>query len=133
MDILHPFNEIVSDNENNRSIVIHTRFRDTSLMFTGDIENEVEQLLVRDRNLKSHVLKVAHHGSNTSSTEEWVAAVDPLFSVIQVGKNSFGHPHTDVVARFEDSGIAIYRTDEDGAIICRYGNGGWKVKTMVKS
>lgn len=129
--ILHPYLDIATDNENNRSLVIHARFKDTSLMFTGDIEEEIEELLLKEGNLRSHVLKTAHHGSITSSSEDWIQAVSPLFTVMQVGKNSFGHPHTDVIDRFNANDVKIYRTDEDGAVICRYGKRGWRVKTMV--
>ena len=100
-------------------------------MFTGDIEGEVENMLVRDDNLTSHMLKVAHHGSITSSTEEWIEGVGPMFAVIQVGKNTFNHPHEDVIDRFKIKDIRVYRTDVHGAVICRYRKGGWKVKCMI--
>lgn len=129
--ILHPYAGIATDNENNRSIVMHVKYKDTSLMFTGDIEGEVENMLVRDDNLTSHMLKVAHHGSITSSTEEWIEGVGPMFAVIQVGKNTFNHPHEDVIDRFKIKDIRVYRTDVHGAVICRYRKGGWKVKCMI--
>lgn len=128
--ILYPYGEIFTENENNRSIVIHAKYKDTSIMFTGDIEGEVERILA-DKELKSHILKVAHHGSLTSSTEEWIESVDPILAVIQVGNNSFGHPHPDVINRFELRNIPLYRTDEGGAVICTYIKDNWEVKTLI--
>ena len=128
--ILHPHSEISTDNENNRSIVIQAKYKDTSLLFTGDIEEEIEKRLAKGQ-VKSHILKVAHHGSITSSTEEWIESVEPILAVIQVGNNSFGHPNLDVIARFEARDIPLYRTDENGAVICTYRKDRWKVNTML--
>jgi competence protein ComEC len=63
------------------------------------------------------VLKVGHHGSRTSSTEEFIASVQPLFAVISVGlDNSYGHPHPTVMERFEQHHITVWRTDRDGLV-----------------
>jgi competence protein ComEC len=89
------------------------------MLFTGDIEAEVEQTILEhygDR-LSSVVLKSPHHGSNSSSTMEFLDAVNPQIIVIQVGRdNSFGHPHARVLRRYRNQAPLIYRNDEHGKI-----------------
>ena len=77
-------------------------------------------MLAAGKNPQCTVLKIAHHGSKTSTTENFLAAAQPRFAVIGVGRdNSFGHPADEVVERLQERGIKIYRTDEDGAVVCR--------------
>ena len=72
------------------------------------------------RDSQCTVLKVAHHGSKTSTTEDFLAAAQPRLAVISVGRdNNFGHPAPEVIERLRKNGIKIYRTDEDGAVVCR--------------
>ena len=87
-------------------------------MFTGDLEEEGEKFLVATYpELRADVLKVAHHGSNTSSTTTFLSVVQPNIAVISAGeRNRYGHPHKDVIERFEKRGIEIWRTDKQGAI-----------------
>ena len=121
MEILHPFENLAGQeikNSNDTSIVTHLFFEDISFLFTGDIIKKVEAKLVEQGvDLDSEVLKVAHHGSKTSSSLEFLEAVSPEIAVIQVGKdNSYGHPHPEVLANLEQFGIYILRTDKDGDI-----------------
>jgi competence protein ComEC len=91
-----------------------------SFLLTADIRRDAELELIYDRaNLKSTVLKVAHHGSNTSTTPEFLAVVSPQLAIISVGSdNEYGHPNDEVMARLiaEIGPENIYRTDEDGSI-----------------
>lgn len=105
-----------SFNLNNTSIVLLMKYRDFTVLFMGDIEKEVEEYLVSHCDLNANVLKVGHHGSNTSSTEEFVSKVLPQISVISVGENNFGHPSDDVIKRLEEKGSVVYRTDIDGTV-----------------
>jgi competence protein ComEC len=108
-----------SDIDNN-SVVLRLSAGRVSFLLTADIEQAAEFGLIADRaELKSTVLKVAHHGSDTSTTPEFLAAAAPQIAVIPVGAdNKFGHPDPDVVDRLEKKLGAenIYRTDEQGTI-----------------
>jgi competence protein ComEC len=112
--------EGTNDDVDNNGVVLRLTWNKVSFLFTADIREEVEFELIEQRaNLKSTVLKVAHHGSKTSTTSQFLAAVDPEVAVISVGEdNPFGHPSPEVVERLiervgEDN---VYRTDEDGTI-----------------
>jgi competence protein ComEC len=101
---------------NNNSIVTRLVYGQVSVLLTGDIEALVEQQLVRDRATQaSTVLKAAHHGSCTSTTEAFLGAVEPEVVVISVGaENDFGLPCNDVLDRLD--GMPVYRTDECGTV-----------------
>lgn len=106
---------------NNNSIVLKISYKNISVLFTGDIEKKAERDIIRRfRNtkiLKSDILKVPHHGSNTSSTDEFIKEVSPKVAVIFCGiKNRYGHPHLEVLQRYRKYGIKIFRTDLDGTI-----------------
>ncbi|NLL04014.1 MAG: MBL fold metallo-hydrolase [Clostridiales bacterium] len=115
--ILSPSNQ--SKNLNNMSVVIKLSFGDTSFLFTGDAESQVEQELISSGyDIRSNVLKMGHHGSNTSNTERFLQAVNPSFSVISCGKdNSYGHPHEEVVELLNKYDINYKRTDKNGIIV----------------
>ena len=104
--------------ENNASIVMLAKLGGLRWLFTGDLEEEGEKFLVATYpELRADVLKVAHHGSNTSSTTTFLSVVQPNIAVISAGeRNRYGHPHKDVIERFEKRGIEIWRTDKQGAI-----------------
>jgi competence protein ComEC len=106
---------------NDDSLVFDIRLGDVSLVFTGDIGSEVEhQLLARIAPATIRVLKVPHHGSLTSSSEEFLRALKPDIAIFTVGRhNRFGHPHPIVLERYRRLGIQIFRTDEDGMITVR--------------
>ena len=124
-DILWPSkNETVSKNViNNNALVCKMVSKRVTMLFTGDIEQEAEKAILNKYKanigiLKSDILKVAHHGSKTSSTKEFLEAVKPNTAVIGVGKNNnFGHPNKRVLERLKRLGCRIYRTDESGEII----------------
>ncbi len=122
MAVLHPGAEL-ADDANNNSVVTRLTYGQVSLLLTGDIEAEVEGRLVgarrdaplRESPLRSTVLKAAHHGSCSSTTQAFLDAVNPQVVVISVGAdNRFGHPCDEVLERLGD--LPVYRTDEQGAI-----------------
>jgi len=121
MEILYPL-ENLEDREfkdsNNTSIVAKLVFGQNSFLFTGDIYKSVEKdFLDKMVDVNSNVLKVAHHGSKTSSSEEFIKEVSPEIAIISVGKgNSYGHPHKEVLDILTKYGIKILRTDENGDI-----------------
>jgi len=123
-DIFWPNNlNLISDNLlNNNSIVAKLHYKSFSTLFTGDIEQIAEKEILKhykdnSKLLNSTILKVAHHGSKTSSTQEFLEAVRPKISLIGVGENNkFGHPNDDVINRLENIGSKIYRTDKMGEI-----------------
>ena len=112
----------VGDDENNlndTSIVLHMTFGNVKFLFTGDLQEDKEKDLL-DKNIKSDVLKVGHHGSDTSTSEKFLKAVDPKYAVIEVGKNNiYNHPSDITLNRFKNYGIEVYRTDLDGTILFR--------------
>lgn len=114
-------NEIQENSINNNALVCKLNYKDFSLLFTGDIEEEAEKVLVSKykgkNDLKSKVLKVAHHGSNSSSIQEFLELVKPKIALIGVGENNkYGHPGEEVIERLKNIGSKIYRTDEMGEI-----------------
>ena len=119
-EILFPFENLEGkefENSNDTSIVARLVFGKNHFLFTGDISKIAERELVIRANIDSDVLKVAHHGSKTSSSEEFLKAVSPKIAVISVGKgNSYGHPHQEVLEIFQKFGIKVLRTDLDGDI-----------------
>jgi len=106
------------DNLNNSSIVARLIYKNEKFLFTGDIESPIEkELLNKNREVTADVLKVGHHGSTTSSSEEFLKAVNPEFAVIEVGEdNQFGHPSLRTLSRLERLNIPIFRTDLSGTI-----------------
>jgi competence protein ComEC len=91
---------------------------DFSFIFTGDAERQSE-LEMLQHNLSAYVLHVGHHASRTSTTQEFLDAVNPTIAVISVGENNYGHPHGDIIDRFDNAGISVYRTDYHGNIVIR--------------
>ena len=116
--VLGPFHPNDS-NENNTSIVIKITYGETSFLFTGDAEAEEEKELVGKwgDELKCDVLKVGHHGSDTSSSYLFLRSVNPSIGVISVGENNkFGHPVEEVLSRYRDADVTLYRTDMNGDV-----------------
>lgn len=102
---------------NNTSIVLKLTYKNTSYLFMGDATSSVEKDIL-DKDIKSDVLKVGHHGSQYSSTISFLKKVSPKYAIIEVGKNnSYNHPKEVTLKKLEDLGTKIYRTDEDGTII----------------
>lgn len=118
-EFLYPQGGAVSDtNLNNQSIVSRLVVGEQQFLLTGDAEVEVEQLLVgQGVDLSATVLKVGHHGSDTSTSESFLNAVNPEHAVISLGEgNSFGHPHQSVLERLSEKAVNILRTDEQGTV-----------------
>lgn len=124
LEVLWPdkSNLIPENTLNNNSLVFKLKYNNFSILFTGDIEEIAEKELVNLyknnlSKLNSTIIKIAHHGSKSSSTENFINNVNPKIALIGVGKkNSFGHPNNEVIKRLEKSNIKIYRTDQMGEI-----------------
>ena len=129
IEIIFPEEKLIENNVlNNNSIVFKFISNNFSMLFTGDIEEIAEKRICEIYNntsqLKSDILKAAHHGSKTSSTDEFLTLVKPKIVLIGVGEdNNFGHPDTEIIKRFEKYTNNILRTDESGEIIIEYN---WK-------
>ncbi|WP_246940529.1 DNA internalization-related competence protein ComEC/Rec2 [Bacillus pinisoli] len=114
--VLAPFK--IHEQENNASIVLAAILGNKTWLFTGDIEKEAEEdLIKRYPKLDVDILKVAHHGSQTSTNSEFLAVTKPEIAIISAGnKNRFGHPHPSVIERLSELDIVQFRTDQQGAI-----------------
>lgn len=116
--------EILGVNEgkdpNNTSIVLRIDYGSTSFLFTADAEREAEQkMLDRGENLSATVLKVGHHGSDSSTTYPFLREVQPKFAVISVGsENDYGHPTEETLSRLKDAQAEVFRTDLQGDVFC---------------
>ena len=120
-DILWPDSKnIITENSiNNNSLVFKLKYKGFSVLFTGDIEEKAEKKILEkySKELQSTILKIAHHGSKTSTTSEFLKAVNPQYALIGVGKNNkFGHPSEITINKLKEMNIQIYRTDEFGEI-----------------
>lgn len=104
---------------NNTSLVLRVDFGETSFLFTGDMERAAEaDLLEAGTDLSATVLKVGHHGSDTSTSYPFLREVMPAYAVVSVGEgNSYGHPSADTLSRLYDAGTTVYRTDELGTVV----------------
>ncbi len=121
IEILHPQEELMEgtgSDLNSNSVVLRLVWDKVSFLLTGDIGEEAErELLHQEGELESAVLKVAHHGSSTSTCEQFLRAVSPRVAVISVGENRFGHPSSEVIERLtEQVGNELYLTSERGTI-----------------
>lgn len=109
------------DSLNNWSAVVRMEFKDKVFLFTGDAEALLEREIIEGNEatfLKANYLKVAHHGSNSSTIQEFLDIIDPEVAIISLGKdNPYGFPHREVIERLKELDIAIYRTDLQGNIV----------------
>lgn len=116
LEILLPSESLANQeikNINDTSLVSRLSFQNNSFLFTGDISKSIEEQIT----VSSDVLKVAHHGSKTSTSEEFIKRVNPKTAIISVGvDNNFGHPHKEVLAILEKFAIKVLRTDQVGDI-----------------
>lgn len=119
-DIFYPFDELTGkeiEDSNDTSIVTELVFNDNTFLFTGDISANIEKKLISVNLLtESDVLKISHHGSKYSTDDYFLENVLPEIAVIQVGKNSYGHPTPEVLEKLEKFGIKVLRTDLNGDI-----------------
>ena len=138
LEILWPSEtENISENSiNNNSLVCKFVYKNFSMLLTGDIESIAEEKLLgkykNTNRLNANILKIAHHGSKTSSIQEFLDEVNPKIALIGVGrKNKFGHPNQEVLERLKEKGIQIYRTDQNGEIQIIVKND-LKIKIFIK-
>ena len=126
-----PLESDVSDNNN--SVVLRIQFGQRSLLLTGDVEKAAERSLVASQQpLRADVVKVPHHGSKTSSTEPFVLATKPMFAIVSVGRNSmFGHPHKEVVDRWQANGATVLTTGHSGTITITTDGQDLSLKTFI--
>ena len=128
-----------NEDENKLSLIVKAEYKDRSVLFTGDIDSEYEQklvdiygnktgadatsdsIVVSSNALHADILKIAHHGSKYSSSADFLRAVAPSISVIQVGRNLYGHPTPEALSRIEEQGSLMFRNDRDGAVMIRTG------------
>lgn len=118
-EILGPINSNKED-LNTYSIVMKVTFGSNKFMFTGDAQaSNEEDMINKGYDLSADVLKVGHHGSHTSTSENFLNKVNPKYAVISCGKNNdYGHPHKETMERLQSKNIPVYRTDESGTIVC---------------
>ncbi len=123
IDVLAPLADYIPNDtpKNNDSLVLRIRYGSRSFLLTGDVEKPIEyRMLDADEIPPTDVLKVAHHGSRTSSTESFLSAANPAFAIISVGvDNSYGHPNGDVLERLGQHHAAVFRTDRNGLVTVR--------------
>ncbi|PKG24500.1 DNA internalization-related competence protein ComEC/Rec2 [Niallia nealsonii] len=119
--ILSPLTENI-ENKNDASIVIKAKIGGLNWLFTGDLEESGEQLLLsRYPNLKTDILKIGHHGSKTSTSESFLQKIEPKAAIISAGKNNrYGHPHKAVIDRLQKAHITTWRTDLNGEITYKF-------------
>ena len=116
--IIGPIND--SDDPNNTSIVLRIQHGENTFLFTGDAESTEEaDILNAGYDIHCTVLKVGHHGSDTSTSYRWLREAAPEYAVISVGKNnSYGHPTEAVLSKLRDADVKVFRTDMQGHVIC---------------
>jgi competence protein ComEC len=120
IEVFYPFESLEGEefeDSNNTSIVNKLIFGNSSFLFTGDIYKDVEEsLALTPFDLNSKILKVAHHGSKTSSSQKFLEKVLPEVAIISVGENKYGHPNKETLEILEKYGIRVLRTDREGDI-----------------
>lgn len=111
-------NEVLIDDVNEVSLVVHLAVGEFDMLLMGDATSRQEQALLSQRLLMPvEILKVGHHGSKTSSGQDFLEATNPDIGIIGVGENNrYGHPHPEVLKRLTDMGTYVYRTDRDGSV-----------------
>jgi competence protein ComEC len=116
--VLNPEAGLSSPEQNNASVVLLVQHGSVDFLFTGDIDSTQETTVVaRGTPVAAEILKVAHHGSAYSSSDSFLAAVDPNEAVISVGSNPYGHPANETLSRLTAAGARIWRTDQSGTIV----------------
>lgn len=118
VEIVSPVNDTYS-NTNNYSAIVKITYNEISAIFMGDAEELIEEALVNSGDIQNvDVVKVGHHGSDSSSIDEFVTAANAKFAIISVGEgNTYNHPSADVVKKWEVSGSSVYQTDIHGNIV----------------
>lgn len=122
VEVVHPVDPLDPASTNNASVSVRMTYGEVTFLFTGDMETEGGEDVILDAvssgiidDITADVLKVAHHGSRTSTGDEWLDAVQPTIAAICVGAgNPYGHPHSEVLTRLYARGIDVCRTDQSG-------------------
>ncbi len=130
-NILYFLNTREYNDENNNSSVIYLIYNNIKFLFMGDSGIDRENDIIKKYNLDNiDILKVGHHGSNTSSSKYFIDKINPKYSIISVGKNNwYGHPNDEVLNNLKDT--IIYRTDIDGSIIFKINISSLKIDTNI--
>ena len=113
VDIIAPVRDYSDINDN--STVIKITYKETSFLFMGDAESQSEGHITAD--VSADVIKIGHHGSNTSTSAGFLRKVAPTYAVISVGRNSYGHPTDETLLRLNNANVFVYRTDQQGTIV----------------
>ena len=134
LEFLNPGCGPADDNINNDSLVLRMTYGRRTFLLTGDIEEPAEECLAAlGPGLQSDVLKVAHHGSGTSTSSHFLNEANPVIAVISAGKvNPFGHPHPEVVRRLKTFPLQLFRTDRQGAVTIRSDGNYLRATTFLK-
>ncbi len=138
-----PKENLKQSNSNQESLCFKLKIEGLKLLFTGDIDETVEMQILYDLNsanqddinhnlLEADILKVAHHGSKTSSSKDFIKKVKPQYAIISVGYNNYGHPNQKVLETLENENIKIRRTDINGAVMLKYKNREWQLKSYLE-
>ena len=134
---LHPTHTYVSQNSNEYSTVLTLTVNNFTTMLTGDIEGEGEQMLTqflqKEKTPPITILKVAHHGSKYSTDKEFLEIISPRVALISAGEdNPYGHPHSELIDRLNQTDCQIYQTNQTGAITVHYKDGKITIKSFLK-
>lgn len=119
------------NNENNNSIVLYTKINNYNFLFMGDASSTTEKEILNKYNLpKIDILKVGHHGSNTSSSKDFISKIEPKYSIISVGEdNRYNHPNKETLEVLNNS--KIYRTDQNGSVLIKLTNNKLKIEASI--
>ncbi|MDR3304875.1 MAG: DNA internalization-related competence protein ComEC/Rec2 [Clostridiales Family XIII bacterium] len=121
------------EDENRSSLLIRFEVEGLSVLMTGDVGEEGEAEALRGgADLAADILKVGHHGSKTSTSDAFLDGIAPAAAVIQVGKNNYGHPAPDILAKLRGRDMIVYRNDRDGALLADAAAGGFVMRTVKR-
>lgn len=128
-EVLSPYQRDEWDDLNNYSAVIRFTYGEVSFMLTGDAEKEVEERILMDNgDISADILKCGHHGSSSSTSPEFLAAVDPTVAIISCGEdNDYGHPHRETMSSLNEQDCDIYQTWQDGSVLVLTDGTGYSV------
>ncbi len=130
---LHPYKEFLSQSANGYSTVLSVEYGKFSLLLTGDLEKEGENCVVENKLQNYNVLKVAHHGSKYSTTEQFLNAVNPQYAILSYGhKNRYGHPHKELLSRLKAKNVELYQTEKHGAVTIITDGKNMNIKTFLQ-
>lgn len=135
LNVLYPYHdmEFFDKNDNHGSLILHITSNDTSILLTGDAGIVDETILLQQQvNLKSDILKVGHHGSKYSTTEEFLKAVQPEIAILSYGiNNRYGHPHIETIERLQNQNITLYETAKQGTITVLIDKNDYTIEEMT--